>query len=130
MGTSHQVRFRPTAVELFPELQGQEITPRLVGKPSIELPTSLFPNMVCAESAQVDYMVFLNRSSGGPPELRPYRKDVARHNMRQTLYGTPKTLAVGYETIERLLTIPVLEMCYTDLDWAIDRLQTLVREGR
>jgi hypothetical protein len=130
MGVCHQVRFRPTVVELFPELQGQEITPRLVGKPSIELPTSLFPNMVRADSAEVDYMVFLNRRSGGPPELRPYRKDVARHSMRQVLYGTPKTLAVGYETIERLLTVPVLEMCYTDLDWAINRLQTLVREGR
>ncbi len=130
MGDCHKVRFRPTAVELFPEIEGHAITPRLVGKPSIELPTSLFPRMKCARTAQVDFIVFLNRTSGGPPELLPYRKDVARHSMRQTLYGTQKSLAVGYPVIERLLTADVLELRYTDLDWAIDRLQSLVREGR
>jgi hypothetical protein len=130
IGTCHQVRFRPTAAELFPELQGQDITPRLIGKPSIELPTAFFPKMVCRPSARVDFVVFLNRRSGGPPELRPFRKDVARHAMRQTLYGTPHSLAVSYATIERLLTVDVLELLYTDLDWAIERLQRLVREGR
>lgn len=130
MGACHQVRFRPAAAELFPELQGQNITPRLAGKPSIELPTAFFPKMVCAPSAQVDFIVFLNRRSGGPPELRSYRKDVARHAMRQTLYGSPKSLAVGYETIERLLTVDLYELRYNDLDWAIERLQRLVREGR
>lgn len=130
IGACHQVRFRPTAAELFPELQGQDITPRLVGKPSIELPTAFFPKMVCAPSTRVDFVVFLNRRAGGPPELRPYRKDVARHALRQTLFGTPDSLAISYSTIERLLTMDVLELRYTDLAWAIDRLRTLVREGR
>jgi hypothetical protein len=129
MGSYNQVRFRPAAADLFPELQGQEITPRLVGKPSIELPTALLPNMLCAPSARVDFIVFLNRRSAGAQELRAYRKDVARKAFRQTLYGTPKSLAVGYEAIERLLSIDVLEIRYTELDWAIDRLQRLVREG-
>jgi len=130
MGDCRKVRFRPTAAELFPEIKGHAITPRLVGKPSIELPTALFPQMKCARTAQVDFIVFLNRNSGGPPKLVPYRKDVARYSMRQTLYGTRKSLAVGYPVIERLLTADVLELRYTDLDWAIDRLQSLVREGR
>jgi hypothetical protein len=130
MGDCHKVRFRPPAVELFPELRGQEITPRLVGKPSIEVPTATFPNIECARTAQVDFIVFLNRYSGGPPELVPYRTDVARQFMRQTLYGTQKSLAAQYQVIERLLTVDVLELRYTDLDWAIGRLQKLVREGR
>ena len=130
MGCCHLVRFRSAAAELFPELKGQNITPRLVGKPSIELPTAFFPNIVCAPSAQVDFIVFLNRRSGGPPELRSYRKDVARHALRQTLYGTRKSLAVAHEMIERLLTVDIYELRYSDLDWAIDRLQRLVREGR
>jgi hypothetical protein len=130
IGSCHQVRFRPSAADLFPELRGQDITPRLIGKPSIELPTTLFPNMLCAPSAQVDFMVFLNRRSGGAQELRPYRKDVARQALRQTLFGTPKSLAVSHATIERLLAIDVFELCYTELDWAIDRLERLVREGR
>jgi hypothetical protein len=127
-GTCHKVRFRPTAAELFPELQGQEVTPRMEGKPSIEMPTATFPEMVCALSAQVNFIVFLNRRTGGPPELVPYRKDVARYFMRQ-IHGTPESLPVHYQAIERLLTVPVFELRYSDLDWAIDRLRTLVREG-
>ncbi len=130
IGDCHRVRFRPEAAELFPELQGQDITPRLFGKPSIEVPTTLFPKIVCAQTARADFVVFLNRRSGGPPELVPYRKDVARHAMRQTLYGTRASLARQYPVIERMLTADVLELRYTDLDWAIDRLQRLVREGR
>jgi hypothetical protein len=129
-GNCHSVRFRPHAAELFPELQGRDITPRLVGKPSIEVPTEYLPTIVCSQTACADFMVFLNRRSGGPPELLPYRKDVARQFMRQVLYGTSETLAPQYAAIERMLTADVLELRYTDLDWAIDRLQRLVREGR
>jgi hypothetical protein len=54
---------------------------------------------------------------------------VARQFMRQALYGSPQSLALQYEAIEHLLTAQVFELRYTDLDWAVDRLQTLVREG-
>ena len=75
-------------------------------------------------------MVFVNRHSGGPQELVPYRKDVARQFMRQVLYGTKETLAVQYPAIERLLEAEVLELRYTDLDWGIERLRKLLQEGR
>jgi hypothetical protein len=130
IGNCYQIRFRPTAADLFPELQGQKLTPRPIGKPSIEMPTALFSNMIRAQAAPVDFIVFLNRRSGGPSALVPYRTDVARYSMRQTLFGTPSTLAVGYKMIEQLLTTNVLELRYTDLDWAIDRLRRLVREGQ
>ena len=126
-GPCHKVRFRPATAELFPELRGQELTPRMEGKPSIEMETASLP-MVCAPSAQADFLVFLNRRAGGPPELLPYRKDVARYYMRQ-IHGTPESLPVHHQAIERLLMVPVFELRYSDLDWAIDRLRTLVREG-
>jgi hypothetical protein len=129
MGDCHRVRLRPSASELFPEMDGLEITPRAAGKPSIEMSTASMRHMVCAPSVQVDFMVFLNRRTGGPPELVPYRKDVARQFMRQALYGSVESLALQYEAIERFLAVEILELRYTDLDWAIDRLQTLVREG-
>jgi hypothetical protein len=129
-GNCHQIRFRPTATELFPEVTGLEITPRAAGKPSIELPTTSMPQMICAQTAQVDFMVFLNRSSGRPSELVPYRKDVARHFFRQVLYGPAESLAVQYEAIEWLLTANILELRFTSLDWATDRLEKLIREGR
>ena len=130
IGDCHQVRFRPETAELFPELRGREITPRLVGKPSVEMPTAILPRITCAQTARVDYLVFLNRCCGDQHELVPYRKDVARYAMRRAIFGTPQTRAVAYETIERLLTADIFELRYTDLGWAIDRLQKLVREGQ
>ena len=129
IGNCEQVRFRPSAVDLFPELEGLEITPRAVGKPSIELPTGPIPGMICAPSAEVDYVVFLNRRVSGPPELVPYRTDVARYFMRQVLFGPAEILAAQYAALERLLTAQVFELRYSDLDWAVHRLETLVREG-
>jgi hypothetical protein len=128
-GNCHQVRFRPSAAEFFPEVRGLEITPRAVGKPSIELPTAPMTHITLAQSAKIDFIVFLNRRTG-PPQLRPYRKDVARYFMRQTLYGSPESLALQYEAIDHLLKIEVFELRYDDIDWAIGRLRMLVREGR
>jgi hypothetical protein len=130
IGNCHQVRFRPSAAELFPELNGLEITPRAAGKPSIELPTAPMPWMTCTPTAQVDFLVFLNRRVPGPPELAPYRKEVARYFMRQVLFGPAESLAAQYAALERLLTAEVFELRYRDLNWAVRRLETLVREGR
>jgi hypothetical protein len=129
-GDCHKVRFRPSAAELFPEIAELEVTPRAAGKPSIELPTAGMTHITTAETTRVDFIVFLNRRTSSPPQLVPYRRDVARHFMRQTLYGPAELLAVQYRAIERLLTADVFELRYTDLDWAVDRLRTLAREGR
>jgi len=130
IGNCSSVRFRPTAVALFPELQGFDITPRAKGKPSIEVPTASFPRIHCAQTTQVDFLVFLNRRAAGPPELVPYRKDVARYFMRQVLYGLAESRDAQYAAIEQLLTAEVFELRYRDLDWAVDRLAILTREGR
>jgi hypothetical protein len=123
------VRFRPSAAAIFPEIDGLEITPRAAGKPSIELATAQIPWMRCAQTAQVDFVVFLNRRAEGPPELVPYGKDVARSAMRQVLYGSVESLRAQYFALERLLTAEVFELRYRDLDWAVDRLETLTAKG-
>lgn len=130
IGNCHQVRFRPTAAKLFPELEGLEITPRCQGKPSIEMPMTFRPEVTCAQTAQADFLVFLNRITDAPPELVPYRREVARNFMRQILYGLPETRAAQFAAIDRLLTAEVFELRYRDLDWAVQRLATLAREGR
>ena len=130
IGNCHQVRFRTTAAQLFPELEGLEMTPRAAGKPSIEMPTKSLPNMICEPTAQVGFLVFLNRRVGGAPALVPYRKDVARYSMRQILYGPPELRSAQHEAIEQLLAADVLELRYSDLDWAVNRLVTLTEQGR
>lgn len=130
IGNCHQVRFRPSAVELFPELAGAEITPRMYGKPSVELPTASMENVRTLSSAHVDFIVYLNRRHTGSADLVPHSKEAARRYMRQVLFGTPETKAVRHAAIERLLMAEVLELHYQSLDQAVRRLERLVREGR
>lgn len=129
LGDCHQVRFRPSAAELFPEIAGAEITPRMQGKPSIELPTSMFPAIETARAAEIEFIVFLSRRQE-VADLVPYRKDVARWYMRQNLFGRGDSKLAQFSAIERLLQAEVLELRYQSLDWAIGRLERLVREGR
>jgi hypothetical protein len=129
-GNCHQVRFRPSAAELFPEIVGLEVTPRAAGKPSIEMPTAYFPEIICAQTAQVEFLVFLNRRLSSAQKLVPYRKDVARNFMRQVLFGSAESLAAQYAALERLLTAEIFELRYSDLDWAVQRLEALAQEGR
>jgi hypothetical protein len=82
-----------------------------------------------SQSAKIDFIVFINRGTE-TPQLRPYRTDVARYFMRQALFGSAQSLAVQYEAIEHLLRAEIFELQYSDLNWGIDRLQQLIREGR
>jgi hypothetical protein len=128
-GNCHQVRFRPTAAELFPEIGELKMMPRAAGKPSVEMPTSMIPGLTCAQATKVDFIVFLNRRSEGRQGLAPYRKDVTRNFMRQMLFGPPSTRARQHAAIEQLLTAEVLELRYKDLNWAVHRLEKLVHDS-
>jgi len=64
-----------------------------------------------------------------PSRLSRFSRDAARQSLRQVLYGMPKTIARQGAALERLLAIDVFELRYRDLDWAVNRLETLVREG-
>jgi len=129
-GNYNQVRFRPSAARLFPEIEGLPITPRAVGKPSIELPT--FPNLgiECVQATAVDYLVFLNREYPSQRSLRTYSREKARQFLRQVLFGTPEAFDTQYWSIERSLAAEIFELRYSDLDWAVERLSRLVEEGR
>jgi hypothetical protein len=128
-GDCHKVRFRPAAAALFPELEGLPITPRAAGKASIELPLNGHP-IARAQTVRVHHVVFLNRRAGGKQELVPYSKDVARMYIRQTLFGSAVARATQYADIEQLLSLGVMELRYTSLDWAEERLRKLVEDGR
>lgn len=129
-GNSHQVRFRPAAAAIFPELSGYEITPRAAGKPSIELPTAPIALLSSSQTAHVDFVIFLNRNMAGSPQLVPFDRELARNSMRHVLYGTKESLAMQYSAIDKVLAASVYELQYNDLDWAVDRLQALVATGR
>jgi hypothetical protein len=125
-GNCHQVRFRPSAEMLFPELRGFTIMNRAgVGKPSIEFPTER--QITLATSARVKHIVFLRRNVS-VQELVPYPRPVARLFMRQRVHCMPYRTSLHLAAIDRLLTREVYELRYNELDWAVDRLESLIHD--
>jgi hypothetical protein len=127
VGNCHQVRFRPASSVFFPEIEGREVTKRAeVGKPSIELRTATLPGIRYAQTAHVKHLVLLNRREGINAPLRPYSRDILRRFLHQGRFSPPEFMPAHYATIEKLLEREPLELRYTDLDWAIEQLETLV----
>jgi hypothetical protein len=127
-GNCHQVRFRPTAADLFPELTGLEITPRAAGKPSIELATGPMQHIVSAQTAHIDWIVVINRNWNGTPQLVRGDRNALRESMRKELFGSPEILSVQHRALDRLLTAKVYELRYQKLDDAIRLLRELVED--
>ena len=128
-GNCNIVRFRLSAAELFPEINGLPETPRAAGKPSIEVSTFALPRIVRRHKAEVKFILFLNRCASRRAELVRYPKEAARQYLRQGIYATPEIRAKHYAAIERLLAVDVFELRYSELDPAISRIRTLVEDG-
>ena len=123
-------RFRPSAEALFPQLHGLDVLQRAgVGKPSIELPTHRDGPLQTAYTAHVQYMVFLKRNVE-VQELVAFPNEVARLYVEQALHCIPYRSGSHLQPLEALLQSETLELRYNDLDWAIERLTRLIREGR
>jgi hypothetical protein len=130
VGNPHQMRFRESAIELFPELKEQRVTPRFTGKMAIELATSTLPEIETITECQIDYIVFLNRREPGPPSLCSLPKEIASQYFQQCLFlGDNQAQQAQRWSLDNLLTARVFEMRYRDLDRAVQRLETLVQEG-
>ncbi|MBS1799649.1 MAG: aldolase [Acidobacteria bacterium] len=130
VGNCYQIRFRPSAAELFSEVEGREVTPRAAGKPSIEIPIRSLPEIDFAPEAHIEHIVFLNRRDRRPAGLSLYDRDAARDFMRCSMFGTKEGMLKHEKTMERVLAgVQVWEMHYSGLDWAIKRLERLLMEG-
>jgi hypothetical protein len=129
VGNSHQIRFRDSGVQLFPELEGRPVTPRATGKPSIEVSTREFPEITTSGSARVDYIVYLNRRNAANLGLHPCSREAAF----QSFYQSPLLSAadpISREiALRKLLEVDIYELRYTDLDWAVERLEQLAITG-
>jgi hypothetical protein len=129
-GNCGLMRFRPSAETLFPHLHGLEVMQRAgVGKPSIEMPTRRAQAIRTANTGNVRYMVFLKRGAD-TEELAAFPRTVAR------LYVEQHVHCMGYEPgrhspgIDMLMEAGTYELRYNSLDWAVERLTRLVREGK
>ncbi len=128
IGHSHRVRFRPAAKTLFPELEGRELTPRLEGKPSLEIPTSELPGLITASEAGVHSIVYLNRCPTATARLVALPEGTATQRARKELYSAGEIRAKHEKILAALSDIPTYELQYCDLDQAIDQLDLLARD--
>jgi hypothetical protein len=130
VGNCSQVRFRPTAEALFPELRGRAVMARAgVGKPSLEVGTGEMPEIATSNTAMVRHIVFLKRNVSAQ-ELVVFPTAVARLYMMQRVLCVPFFAQSQAESIDELLGVGTCELRYNDLDWAVERLELLTREGR
>jgi hypothetical protein len=127
IGHSHRARFRPSAKELFPELRRFELTPRIEGKPSIEVPVSELPVENTAAEANVDLIVYLNRSPSTAGGLIRLPHGTATERTCSDLYSAGEIRAKHEGILQILSDIPTYELQYSDLSQGISLLDHLSR---
>lgn len=131
VGNCKLFRFRPSAEAIFPELRGRPTIQRAqTGKPSIEVPAKSLRGLATANTANVRHVVFLNRMAGTRQELAAVPNIVARNFILQRLCAISEMRAAQEGMIDQLLESEAFELFYTDLDWAVERLSKLAREGQ
>jgi hypothetical protein len=126
-GNCHSIRFRPSAAELFPELQDIPAIRRANGKMAIEVPVRTLGLDRLSERCRVDHIVFLNRQPAGPARLQPSSTERARTEFVGVLaYGRDASITDQQAALERLLDVEILELTYSDPDSAADALEALL----
>ena len=127
-GNAYQLRFRPSASQLFPEIQGRELTPRAEGKPSIEVPTIELAGLTTSLEAQVHWIVLLRRQSAARTELTALTPAAVIPLLETSLYPFVEIWQPQLDAMQRLLTAPIYSLQYSCLGDAVARLELLARK--
>ncbi|MBV9887206.1 MAG: hypothetical protein JO119_11720 [Acidobacteria bacterium] len=145
IGYPLSLRLRADAANLFPQLEERAVTLRQNGEFGFEIPTTELPNLKTAFTCEIDHVVFLNRAWDGPARISPFPKDRARKwmedvqdltftcapdrpgNRGEMLLADPTAREEQNASLEPLLAGGIHELCYSDLDSAVDCLETLVQ---
>jgi len=128
-GMSHKLRFRPSCRELFPELGDREITPRLEGKPSIEVPTAELRGLITAPQARIDCIILLRRDQTSAASLHPIPTSVALQSFHENLYPVEEIRRLQIDALDCLSEVQSFEFRYSVLDEAVDCLSALGRSS-
>ena len=128
-GNALQVRFRPSATQLFPEIQGRDVTPRAEGKPSIQVSTAELSGITTSTDSQVHCIVALDRHESGSAELAPLTRDAAIPLFESSLYPFEEIWQPQLNAVQWLLSVKMYTLRYSELSKAIHCLEQLVQEG-
>ena len=127
IGHSHRARFRPAARVLFPELRERALTPRMEGKPSIEVPIADLPVASTAPEAAVDFIVYLRRRPSAQETLTALPRGTGTERLRSELFSAGEIRARHEQVLAVLFDVPTYELEYCDLDQGIHALEGLIR---
>jgi len=131
VGNPYQIRFRQSAVGLFPELKQCPLTLRATGEVAFELRTARMPEIRTMTECFVNYIVFLRRGHRGSPRLVPFPKQVALEWFEQVICcGEPEVVAAQKASLRELLSADIFELRYGDLAMAVGCLEELVSGGQ
>ncbi|MDQ1693066.1 MAG: hypothetical protein QOH85_601 [Acidobacteriaceae bacterium] len=126
-GNSQQVRFRPSAKDLFPEIHGWELTPRAVGKPSIEIPTAELAGIKSSTDSQVHFIIVLDRHESGCAKVTPLVPEAVIPLFESSLYPFEEIWKPQVNAVQQLLTAKMYTLRYSGLTEAVQRLEQLAQ---
>jgi len=106
-------------------LEHRQLTPRLEGKPSIEVPISELPVWSTATEATIDFVIYLNRCSSAEATLISLPSGTATRRACQELYSAGEIRAKHESILEVLSDIPTYELKYCDLHQGVEVLDRL-----
>lgn len=130
IGNPYQIRFRASAVDLFPELKDHcpklRVNGEKVGEIAFELPTDQLPAMTITTKSFVDYVIFLNRNRDGPACLLPHSRVTTLRWLDQVICCCEKKIVDAHKAaLRKLAEAEIFELRYADLGSAIRELETL-----
>ena len=128
IGHAHRARFRPSARKLFPELAAFSLTPRMEGKPSIEVSTAELPIERVSEEARVHSVVYLRRDPAAKAQLVRLPEGTATQMFSRDMYSAGEIRARHIANLQLLAEVPTYELRYYELNDAVDALESLTQK--
>lgn len=129
IGHSHRLRFRPASRLLFPELERFDVTPRMEGKPSIEVSIANLPVSHVASEADIRFIVYLRRISTGTGRFVRLPDGAAIQRASEGLYSAGEIRTRHEEMLKRFSDIPAFDMEYAGIDEGVRMLELLTQEA-
>jgi hypothetical protein len=127
IGNPSRIRFRDSAVALFPELLQLKPFLHANGKKSIDLRTGSVPGFGVRERTPVRYLIFLDRDA--PAE--GIEKLHAEEGLQMLLAGVPHyephIRREHEESLRQLVKLPVLRLRYRGMESGVRQLGKLIR---
>jgi hypothetical protein len=124
IGRPYEIRFRQSALELFPELFSAVPTLRANGKTDLELDTSAL-NIPIALHSTACHIVFLDR--GRTAGIEKYPRDHTLRRLEETIcYGDGQTRSEQRVALSNISRLPGWRLRYSDLGQAEEMLHSLL----